>query len=88
MWWWLVRTGESPVRAGDDYSTDLPIRVDQSQRIIQFSEQRDVERVERFWAVEGHECNAGLRARREYVLVGLGEGGHEPDGCTKAEPVL
>jgi len=31
---------------------------------------------------------SALRARREYVLVGFGEGGHEPEGCTKGELVL
>lgn len=54
----LVRTGESPLRAGDDNGTDPPIRVNQTQSIIQFGEQCGVERVERFWAVERHECDA------------------------------
>jgi hypothetical protein len=75
----VLRTGERLLRAGDDNSADLPIRVDQTQRIVQFGEQRGVERVERSWAVERHERDGWFRARREYVLVGFGKGGHEPD---------
>jgi hypothetical protein len=56
--WLLARTGESPLRASDDNGADLPIRVNQTQSIIQFGEQCGVERVERFWAVERHECDA------------------------------
>lgn len=74
------RTGKSLLRASDDNGADLPVCVDQTQCLSQFCEQCGVERVERLWAVERHECDAGLRARREYVLIVFVEGGHEPDG--------
>ncbi len=35
--------------------------------------------------VECHECGSGRDV--SIVLIGFGEGGHEPDGCTKGELV-
>jgi len=54
----LVRTGERLLRACDDNGTDLPIRVNPTQSIIQFIEQCGVERIERFWAIERHKRDA------------------------------
>ncbi len=85
----VLRTGESPLRSGDNNGTNFPVCINQTQGIIQFGEQSGVERVERFRAVERHECDPWLRARCEYVVVsgGGGGGGHEPEGWTEGELV-
>src|SRR5712675_3136847 len=76
-----TRTSEGLLRACDDDSPDLLVGVDQAQGRLEFAEQRDVERIERFWAVERHECHAGLRARCENVLILCVECRYEPVGC-------
>lgn len=73
------RTSKGLLGASEDDGTDLLVSVDETEGLVELSDQRAVNCVQRLGAMERHERDARIGARREDVLVLLAEDRHEAE---------